>query len=342
MLQLSVVTSAEHQKAAGMTNDDNVPHGAAVLRKLSAPWAGTQRVVCADSYFASVPAAIELRKMGLRLSGVLKTATRGFPMQALSTMELDARGDYASYTHTTADGVVDLMAVVWVDRERRYFISSSSTTLPGEPYERIRWRQIDGEAKRVLLTVKLPRVAQEYYECCAAIDRHNRCRQDDLRLEHKLVTHDWSKRVGMSLLGMCAVDAWMLYTGARGATASLTQKQFYEDLAAQLIGNTFDAVGIRARRSTTGSASTASGDMAVSARYGLGIHLEPTLKRRGPSAADGDQRAQRGCRVCKWFKSCLVCSGCRGTYEQEVFLCSPKTGRHCLDVHLREVHEVEN
>lgn len=49
MLQLSVVTSAEHQKAAGMTNDDNVPHGAAVLKKLSAPWAGAQRVVCADS-----------------------------------------------------------------------------------------------------------------------------------------------------------------------------------------------------------------------------------------------------------------------------------------------------
>lgn len=133
------------------------------------------------------------------------------------------------------------------------------------------------------------------------------------------MTHDWSKRVGMSLLGMCAVDAWKLYTGARGATASLTQKQFYEDLAAQLIGNTFDAVGIRARWSTTASASTASGDMAVSARYGLGIHLKPTLKRRGPFAADGDQRAQRGCRVCKRFKSCLVWLGCRGTYEQEVF-----------------------
>lgn len=164
MLQLSAVTSAEHQKAAGMTNDDNVPHGAAVLKKLSAPWAGTQRVVSADSYFASVPVAIELRKMGLRFSGVLKTATRGFPMQALSTMVLDARGYYASYSRTTADGVVDLMAVVWVDRERRY--SSTSTTLPGEPYERMRWRQIDEEAKKVLLTVKLPRVAQEYTVLC--------------------------------------------------------------------------------------------------------------------------------------------------------------------------------
>eukprot|EP00170_Pyropia_yezoensis_P001789 contig_7652_g1793 len=77
------------------------------------------------------------------------------------------------------------------------------------------------------------------------IDRHNRCRQDDLRLEHKLVTYDWSMRVNLSLLGICVVDAWLLYSGARGAAAALAQSQFYEDLAAQLIDNAFDTVGVR-------------------------------------------------------------------------------------------------
>lgn len=137
MLRLSVVTSAEYQQAMDDTHDDALPHGTHVLKRLVAPWAGTQRVVCADSYFASVTAATQLRGMGLRFIGVVKTATRGYPMQALSTLEVTARGDHATYFHTTAEGVVDLMAVMWVDRNRRIFIASASTSLPGEPYARI-------------------------------------------------------------------------------------------------------------------------------------------------------------------------------------------------------------
>jgi len=49
MLRLSVVTSAEHQRAVGTNAYGGVPHGAAVLKRLVAPWAGTHRMVCADS-----------------------------------------------------------------------------------------------------------------------------------------------------------------------------------------------------------------------------------------------------------------------------------------------------
>ena len=191
MLQLSIVTTAEHRQQTATGDDDGLPHGTAVLRKLVAAWAGSRRVVCADSYFASVTAAQQLLGMGLRFIGVIKTATRGFPMSSLSTIPLEARGQHVSYTHTTADGVPDLMAVVWVDRECRYFIASTSSTLAGTPYNRLRWRQGDVTASRVALTVPQPVVAETYYGCCAQIDRHNRCRQDDLRLENKLFTHDW-------------------------------------------------------------------------------------------------------------------------------------------------------
>jgi len=93
-----------------------------VLKKLVAPWAGTRRVVCADSFFASVTTAQQLLAMGLRFIGVVKTATRGYPMGTLSKLPLEDRGEHAAYAHKTADGVVDRMAVLWVDRERRYFI----------------------------------------------------------------------------------------------------------------------------------------------------------------------------------------------------------------------------
>jgi len=339
MLRLSVVTSAENQRAVGTNADGGVPHGAAVMKRLVAPWAGTQRVVCADSNFASVTAATELLAMGLRFIGVVKTATRGYPMSSLSALEVDTRGDHATFSHSTPEGTMKLMALMWVDRERRYFVSSTSTSLPGNPHDRVRWLQMGEDAERVALKFKLPQVAQAYLECCAQIDRHNRCRQNDLQLEHKLPTHVWSMRVSVSLSGMCVVDSWLLYSGARGETAALTQRQFYEDLAAHLIDNTFDTVGVRAR-ATPSSAPVE--EVGAPLRYGVGIHVTPRGKRRsGASVGAGDHRDQCNCRVCKRHKSSQVCSGCRGGVDGEMFLCGPKTGRSCFEAHLRTVHELD-
>eukprot|EP00170_Pyropia_yezoensis_P000630 contig_2981_g631 len=244
MLKLSVVTTAEYEKSAAGDNDADLPHGTTVLKRLVAPWAGTQRIICADSYFASVATAQQLLTMGLRFVGVVKTATRGYPMGALSAIPLQSRGQHVSFSHVNADNVTDLMAVLWVDRERR---------------------------------------------------------QDDLQLERKYITHDWSMRVNLTLLAICIVDAWMLYTGARVAAGELTQAEFYEDLAAQLIENTFDGSGYRSRAAP---ADVPREDVAGPARYGVGVHLVPTLKRKG-----GDARlAQRDCRVCKQNRSTSVCS----------------------------------
>jgi len=137
MLRLSIMTSAGNQLETATNDDDGLPHGTAVLKKLVAPSAGTTRTVCADSYFASVTAAHQLLAMGLRFIGVFKTATRAFLMGPMTGTPLRDRGELMSYTHTTADGAMDLMAVLWVDRERRCFISSTSTTLPGTPYDRL-------------------------------------------------------------------------------------------------------------------------------------------------------------------------------------------------------------
>jgi len=72
------------------------------------------------------------------------------PMKATSLRD---RGEHMSYTHTTKDGVTDLMAALWVDRNWRYFIASTSTTRPGTPYDRLRWRPGEATAARVALTV---------------------------------------------------------------------------------------------------------------------------------------------------------------------------------------------
>jgi hypothetical protein len=55
-LRLKLVVSAEDEPE----RDHTILLGASVLSYLVSPWAGTDRIVCADSYFASVEAAEHL------------------------------------------------------------------------------------------------------------------------------------------------------------------------------------------------------------------------------------------------------------------------------------------
>jgi Transposase IS4 len=127
-------------------------------------------------------------------------------MRLMQEKVLPCRGEWKSFVHRK-DGEVALMALVWVDRERRYFISTAESAVERAFYERTRWRQMDCGLQRVTFQIKQQLVDELYYECCAMVDRHNRCLQDDLMLERKFVTMDWSVRVGHSLLGMIIVDS---------------------------------------------------------------------------------------------------------------------------------------
>jgi hypothetical protein len=60
--------------------DDGFLHGMVILKSLVLPWARTDRIICADSYFASGGALQELKRNGLHfIGGVVKTATRKYP-----------------------------------------------------------------------------------------------------------------------------------------------------------------------------------------------------------------------------------------------------------------------
>ena len=89
-----------------------------------------------------------------------------------------------------------IMAFVWVDRDRRYFISTASSLTDGNSYSRWRWRQPEvsledmglpnnQDAVRQHLIVPQPKVCEIYYNTCGSIDQHNRHRQDTLQMEKK-------------------------------------------------------------------------------------------------------------------------------------------------------------
>ena len=107
------------------------------------------------------------------------------------------------------------------------------------------------------------------------IDRHNRCRPDDLILEKKLGTADWSMRVNCSILGMVIVDSWLVYKGCRGVRLDMTQTDFYIALSEELIDNDCDT-GVATRKRMNAHESSAMKHGLP--RNGIGPILRP---RRG-------------------------------------------------------------
>ena len=115
-----------------------------------------------------------------------------------------------------------MMAYVWMDRDRRYFISTASLLQDGKDYSRICWRQPDlpeeafggvnnAESERQEITVSQPKLSEIYYNTCAAIDHNNRHRQDTLKVKRKIETRSWEKRLTSSIFRIYCVDAWLMY-----------------------------------------------------------------------------------------------------------------------------------
>lgn len=354
MLHLKLVKSEELEEDAQLEDgDDTLPHGGKILKQLVMPWSGSQRIVCADSYFASVASTLALQQIGLRFIGVVKTAHKRFPQAWLSRVQFGGgRGHQKGLIHTTAEGY-DLLSFVWVDRERRYFIASAGSLQPGEPYDRVRWRQVNqadphADAERVRFDVPQPKACELYYTACGMIDQHNRHRQDTLQLERKFRTHDWSKRVNMSIFAMIVVDTWLVYdrcVQAQQAGQRETQKEFYSNLAEELIDNTFDTRrSVARRRNTSGKENIPNGAYCPRTcvpTSGVGPRLTPTKRKR--ARKDGtltNQNYQGHCAAkgCNG-KAKFVCSVCRDkTGGKEIFFCHSDTGRDCFAKHLTKCH----
>ena len=354
MLQLKLVKSVGIEDGGeiddGLQEDEDsgLLHGTVVLKELVRPYFYTDRIVCADSYFASVGCAQEMRRCGLRFIGVVKTATKKYPMQYLTGIELHNRGDRHGLLALDESGMPTLLAYVWMDRDRRYFITNTSSLEAGAPYERVRWRQISDEAnaepERVELTVPQPVACEIYYSTCGKVDHHNRHRQDTLKLEKKIETKSWDKRVGISLLAMTLVDTWLVYSGA--TRTKETQSEFYEDLATELIDNTYDTVGGGRRRTSQGN-STGSPvsltDNCGRVRCGVDHHVTPTKRKKKKRNGDVTNHSMQGhCVICK-KKTRFLCSTCNDEREKGVvgkspWICHAETGRDCFKSHTELVH----
>ena len=348
MIRLKLVKTSTEEAADSIAEDDQGHlHGTKVLLNLILPWANSDRVVCADSYFASVGAAETLKRIGLRFIGVVKTATKRFPMKHLSQIELVNRGDRRGLIMYDNDSKPSLLAFCWMDRDRRYFIASGSSLSPGIPHVRQRWRQLNTEdpnadPERVELEVPQPKACELYYNTCAAVDNHNRYRQSSLMLEKKLGTKDWAMRINMSLFAICIVDTWLAYKLCTGTEE--TQAAFYLALAEEMIDNTYDTPNqTRSQNNGYESPNESLFDHATgAARSGINAHLTPTKKKRKLKNGMLTNHAKQGyCHECG-RKTRWNCSKCIDEKEypddRDIWLCHTETGRNCFTDHMEVNH----
>jgi Transposase IS4 len=113
MIQLKLVKVVEGEANEwNAPASDGLPHGGTVLKELVLPWANTGRLVCADSYFASVATAEALLRTGLKFFGVIKNATRKFPMPFLGNYLLGSSGQQKGLIARGDDGPPRMLAFV--------------------------------------------------------------------------------------------------------------------------------------------------------------------------------------------------------------------------------------
>jgi hypothetical protein len=349
MMRLHLVKTSTELHSHLSAEEREMNHGTCIVKQLAQPWFHSNRIICCDSYFSSVATAKMLLAVGMRMIGVVKTATKQFPMAHLTNLEMTQRGDRLGLVaYDAITKLPNMLAFVWVDRERRYFIATTGSVGEGQGIIRQRMRQVvdDGITPPTMVTINIrqPIAAEEYYKCCGKIDQHNRDRQDTLQFERKIGTKDWSMRVNLGLVAMCIVDSWKVWSKMtqRNGEPIETQKEFYSKLCTELIDNQFDTVGRRsnvARSDSSVAASVLIDPETNLPRSGVGIHLTPTSNKRKRLGSDTNHRLQRRCNICG-RKTSFQCSQCKDTSSDGNcgFLCHTTTGRTCFLAHVDQNH----
>jgi hypothetical protein len=108
-------------------------------------------------------------------------------MAYLGQYVLGAKGSRHGLLAKDKNGHLELLAFVWADRDRRYFIASGSSMAEGTRECRQRCRQIIQDdfspPEKVDIIVQQPKAAEVYDSTCGKIDQHNRNHQATLGLE---------------------------------------------------------------------------------------------------------------------------------------------------------------
>lgn len=321
------------------------PAGTAFALRATKQYQGSGRVVVGDSAFASVPTAIGLFQVGLFFIGLVKTAHKYFPIKFLKMVAMGDRG--SSATCLTAKDGVSLIGHVWKDwgkngKDRKAFISTCGTSLPGKPAVRPR-TDINEETRQVTpveLVIPRTNIVETYFDHAGAIDRFNHARQDGFRLERNILVQTWDRRMIFSLLGYVGANAFFAYQ-LEGGDKSLSE--FIEKLCIELGENELEGSLSQNDISTRGGAASGnsiftSGELpeataAVGIQEPLSVqHIIRQLSWLTRFSTHKQPKSKfQICHDLNARFACLVCSQRR---DSKVFaLCGSDSHRDCIAIH---------
>lgn len=138
---------------------------------------GSGRIVVGDDWFGSVKTAVELSRRGLYFLGMVKVATRNYPIKYLKENCPQQRG--ATVTCKTRIDDIEIVAVAWRDAKTHTFVGTCGTTLEGSPCVK---QRVDQNVEKYTFEVPQIKLVEEYYESSPSIDIHNHLRQAGLAL----------------------------------------------------------------------------------------------------------------------------------------------------------------
>lgn len=171
-------------------------HTAMVLR-LVQDFFATNKLIIGDSAYFSLATVRALISHGLHGCGMVKTATKGFPMAQLKTLLEGVPEGVREKIYITELGEQKVMALGYFkDGAFSTIISSVGHTN----------RTTDGSNK--------PQVLADMRHPYGFVDDHNRYRQGYLGCEDR-PTKKWEKRIADTIYGMMAVDAYLAFIHER-------------------------------------------------------------------------------------------------------------------------------
>lgn len=295
--------------------------GTACVLRLTEPWQNTGRIVYGDSAFASVWTAVNLRQRGLNFIGLVKTASKEYPMKYFKGQPIAPRSGVSLYLKANRSGH-QLNAVGWYDKTIKTIISTVGGSGSAPSHARKRYAiSNDGTSVPIEKITPISLIPFDYFSNAQKIDVHNHRRQGILGMERAIQTHSWVVRLICTILGIIMVDAYMMYSLEKMSnndddnSQSLSFNQFVEIVAVALASNNLNS---KKRRVSSGLDDNEE-DVEVD-QHNLG-----PLKDHPSAAKIVSNKKQRRCKECGDLTSyiCIKCSSLTSTFS----LCSSRGKR---------------
>ena len=342
---------------------------ARMLRETNSETGVLKRVVCGDSWFASVQTAKEVMKgLGVRprnsgdiissthapahrgshFIGVVKTYHGQFPK---AFIEEKLRGKSAGariVLEASVDGV-PLIAVGWKYKRSSTLCyvatkgAASTADDPGNPYQ-MAIKDVEGD--RIVRSVPRSEIVGKYYEMNDGIDVRNKMRQGDLALEKHWMTQDPYFRIFTTLIGICVTDAFNMMKYRIGDHRSdprrhWSLREFAGVLAHQLLNNKWQELQNASQRQPNSSEEDALLETQEDAEDLDAVRFLQHKLIRVPGTRPNGAGKQLRCHVCgactSWCCGAPGCVGRKGGAHCGV--CPVVSKRNCFDVHRGIIRE---